>query len=647
MWLFFDRNRVVVAFRCWESSPERMVLNEMRRDMLTNIAQNERITWVFDTFHDRRNGVMFTVTPLGARLDVQLTDRQNNVDWNPIWDFATGRFEGGWVVEAAIPFKSLRYRPGRAQVWGMQVQRFNRWKNEIANLVPIPRALGMGGIFQTSIAATVVGLDAPPGSKNLEIKPYATVTNEVGADAGVDLKYGITQNLTADLTYNTDFAQVEADEQQINLTRFNLFFPEKREFFLENQGTFAFGGAAATSAFGATAGDTPVLFYSRQIGLDDGHAVPIVGGGRLTGRVGRFTLGMLNVRSGDDDASGVPETSFSVVRLRRDVLRRSAVGVMATHRSVGQRGMGDNAVYGVDGTFRFFEDVSINTYWARTRTPGLTGEDTSYRAQFEYAGDRYGLQVEQLAIGNDFNPEVGFVRRADMRRSFGQARFSPRPRASRTIRRFFWTGSMAYIENGARRVETRDWDGEFAIEFQNSDRLSIGYGGTYEFLPRPFRIARGVTLPAGGYDFESIRAGFNLGQQRALSGNFSFEHGTFYGGHKTAFGVSRGRVKITPRLSVEPTYSLNRVDLPEGSFNTHLAGSRVVLAMTPMMFVSTLVQYNSSANAVTANARLRWEYQPGSELFVVYNEDRDTLARSFPVVTNRAVVVKANRVFRF
>jgi hypothetical protein len=356
---------------------------------------------------------------------------------------------------------------------------------------------------------------------------------------------------------------------------------------------------------------------------------------------------LLNIQTSDEPISGARPTNFSVVRLKRDLFRRSSVGLIATGRSVGQSGAGTNTVYGVDGTFAFFDNLAVNTYWAQTHTDGLSGDDTSYRAQLDYAGDRYGVQLERLAVGDDFNPEIGFVRRHDMRRSFGQLRFSPRPRTIEAVRRFSGIGSMTHIENGAGRLETRTLDGEFAIEFQNSDRLSAGYASTYEFLPRPFRIAPGVTLPVGGYDFSNLRVGFNLGPQRKRSGNFLAEYGTFYSGHKTAIGVSRGRVNVTSQVSVEPTYSVNWVNLAEGSFTTHLAGARVTYTMTPLMFASALLQYNSGIHAVTTNVRLRWEYRPGSELFVVYNEERNTQALRFPALANRTFIVKINRLFRF
>jgi hypothetical protein len=235
-----------------------------------------------------------------------------------------------------------------------------------------------------------------------------------------------------------------------------------------------------------------------------------------------------------------------------------------------------------------------------------------------------------------------------MVRSFGQFRFSPRPRASKVVRKLYWTGWIDYIENGIGRLDTRNGSGEFALDFHNGDRFNVRGSSTYEFLPLPLGLAPGVTVPVGGYDYASVQAGWNFGAQRkAASGNVSVEHGSLYGGHKTTIGVSRGRLSFPPLLSIEPAYAVNRVTLLQGAFTTHLIGSRVNVTMTPLMFAGALLQYNSTSHAVSANIRFRWEYQPGSELFVVFNEQRDTLARGFPDLANRAVIVKINRLFRF
>ena len=658
MWVGFDGDTVYLTFRCWESRMDKVVAKEMRRDNTAIWGGDDVVVFYLDTFNDGRNGFQFIVNSIGGRGDGQASnDGAYNGDFNTIWDVATGRFDGGWIVETAVPFKSLRYQPGAEQTWGINVVRTNRWKNELSFLNPVPKERGQQGVHVSSVAGLLHGIVAPAGSRNLELKPYAisnatgqadagrVMRNDLTADIGMDAKYGLTQNLTADFTYNTDFAQVEADQQQVNLTRFSLFFPEKRDFFLENQGMFTFGGASNFNA-----GNVPILFYSRRIGLERGLAVPIRGGGRLTGRVGRYTLGLIDIQTSDEPAAAAQPTNFSVVRVRRDILRRSSVGLLLTGRA--GAGQQNNAAYGVDGTFGFFQNLSINTYWAQTEdhlraAPTDRGDRASYRAQLDFNGDRYGLQLERLAVGDAFNPGVGYVRRPDMRRSFAEARFSPRPQRNGVVRKYSWTGSIDYVENGAGRLETRAQEAEFGIDFQNADRLAAAYTATYEFLPRPFEIARGVTLPVGGYDFGTVRLNYNRANRQRVAGNLSLESGTFYNGRRTAIGLGSGRVNVTPRFSVEPTYSLNRVDLPEGEFTSHLMGSRVTFTATPFMFTSALLQYNSETHSLSANVRLRWEYRPGSEFFVVYNDERNTLARAFPDVMNRAFIVKVNRLFRF
>ena len=657
VWLTFDRNHVYVSVRCWESQPERLVRKEMRRDSrIIFMEGHDAVGFMFDTFYDRRSGFLFNVNAIGGRTDGQFpNERQYNGDWNPIWDVRTGRFEDGWTVEAAIPFKSLRYQPGEAQTWGFNLRRTNGWRNELSYITRVPAGRATAGTQMASVAATVVGLEVPPGSRNLEIKPFAVSTlstdrseapatsTELGADMGLDLKYGLTQNLTADFTYNTDFAQVEADEQQVNLTRFSLFFPEKREFFLENQGLFAFGGAGT---FGG-GGGTPVLFYSRRIGLSQGREIPVDVGGRLTGRVGNLSVGLLNIQTGNEAVSGAEATNFSVVRVKQDILRRSSIGALFTGRSVSTHGDGSNEAYGVDGRFAFYDNLNINTYWARTHTPDRRVDEVSYRTQFDYRGDRYGVQLERLVVGTGFNPEVGFLRRDDFERSFGSVRFSPRMPSIAAVRKLSWEGRLDYITDRAGRLETREAQGQFGIEFENNDRFTISYTRNYEFLEAPFPIASEVTIPVGGYGFEAVRASFTLGLQRTHSGTVSVGHGSFFGGHKTTVGISRGRVTISPQFSIEPSFSFNRVTLPEGRFTTQLVTTRTTYTITPRMFVSALVQYQSDRQVAAANVRFRWEYQPGSELFVVFNEQRDTLDRGFPALANRAFIVKINRLVRF
>jgi hypothetical protein len=559
----------------------------------------------------------------------------------------------------AIPFKSLRYAPGREQIWGVNLRRVVRWKNEWSHLTQIPRALTtFRGILKVSSAATLVGLEAPAASRNLELKPYAisslttdrTATpatwNDPSARVGGDAKYSITQNVTADFTVNTDFAQVEVDEQQVNLTRFSLFFPEKRDFFLEGQGTFAFAGRQS-AGLNAGTGDTPYLFFSRRIGLDAGRSIPLRAGARLTGKAGKIGIGLLNVETGREAGVGVEPSNFTVLRAKRDILRRSSIGAMYTHRTWVPGQPGSNDGFGLDATFGFYQNVRIDSYVAATRTQGRAGDNLSYRALFDYNGDRYGLQAERLVVEENFNPAIGFVRRPDLRRTYGLARYSPRPTSIPHVRKLTWQGSLGYFTNNDNRLDTREINGQFQAELTNSDIAVLTYTDTFERLVAPFAIAAGVRLPVGGYNFHTTHLEYQGGQQRKVSGSVAYEAGTFYNGDRRSISVGSGRVQVTPRLSVEPSLQINWVDLVQGSFTAKVLRSRGTYTMTPRMFVSGIVQYSSAARSLGSNLRFRWEYRPGSELFVVYTDDYDSdPAAGAQALRNRAFVVKVNRLLR-
>ena len=661
IWIFFDDRNIYLAARCWDSQPDRMVANEMARDSRA-LWRNDAVSVLFDTFHDRRNGIGFMVNPLGGLFDNLVTDERNvNSDWNTVWDAKTSLFDEGWIVEMVIPFKSLRYQPGGAQTWGVNISRRVQWKNETSFLSPVPTSLDRRGMLQISAAATLVGIEPPTTSRNLEVKPYAisgaltdrdatpATSNDVTGDLGVDVKYGLTRSLIADFTVNTDFAQVEADEQQVNLTRFSLFFPEKREFFLEGQGIFAFGSPNDTRRRNARPSDTPVIFFSRRIGLDGGEEVPILAGGRMTGRAGAYSVGLLNIQTGDSETADALSTNFSVVRLKRDLLRRSNVGLIYTRRSQLIDTDGINQVYGADANFRFYENVNLSSYYARTDTPGIDadGGDASYRGRFEYTGDRYGVEVEHLStVDEEFNPEIGFVRRDDFRRNFAQLRFSPRPRAIPWLRRVISQGSIDYITDTTGVLETREGKLRLELELENSDKWHVEYTDSFEGLQEGFEIADDIVLPVGSYSFRDVRTEYELGPQRRISGRLTFSRGSFFGGTRTEVGY-QGRVVITPRLAVEPRITVNDVDLPQGPFTTTLVSTRTSFTVSPRMFIAALLQFNSSGDSLDPNVRFRWEYEPGSDLFVVYSDGRDTGFDGFPRLQNRSFVVKFTRLFRF
>jgi hypothetical protein len=669
-WIFFDDKNVYVAARCWDSHPERMIINEMRRDHF-GIFQNENITVVFDTLYDRRNGFFFQTNPLGAIRDQAVGDEgeANNRDWNTVWDVKASLFDQGWLVEIAIPFKSLRYRAARDQIWSFNMRRSIRWKNEEVFISPVAASHQFRGIYRFSEAATLVGIQAPLSSRNLEIKPYGIstvvtnneaeppVNNDFKGDFGVDLKYGLTQSLISDFTYNTDFAQVEEDQAQVNLTRFSLFFPEKREFFLEGQSIFAFGGVQASGGGTFRPGSsntnlTPIMFFSRQIGITEEGVDPILGGARVTGRAGKFRVGALNIQTQGID-NVLEATNFSVGRVRRDIFRRSDIGVIATHRtsSLTEGGSG-NSLLGFDGNFAFYQNLRFNTYYAVTRTAlgdgtTLPGDDQSYLARMDYAADRYGLQLEHLKVGESFKPELGFLRREAFQRNFVQARFSPRPRSIAAIRRFVFQGEYDYVEGlPTQRVETRRYQGQFQIQFESSDEATIEYNNQFEFLPEEFEISSGVFLPVGGYHYDDVLFVYRFGAQRPIPGFLSFRTGGLFSGDRREVAYD-GRIEVTKKFSIEPRVSFNWVDLPEGKFTAKLVSTRVNYTLSPRMLLSSLLQFNSSTSTTSANVRFRWEYEPGSDFFVVYSDGRDTTASGFPLLLNRTFAVKFTKLFRF
>jgi hypothetical protein len=686
-WIGFDDANVYVSARVWDSAPESAwVANEMRRDS-PSIEANDQFGVFLDTYYDRRNSVGFFVNPLGGFSDQQITNENDlNNDWNPITQIRTGRFDGGWTVEMAIPFRSLRYRAGRDQVWGIQMRRYVVRKNEWSHLTDLPLSVvrnGAQAAIRVSMYPTLVGIEPPPPSKNLEIKPYAIsglktdltadpqLSNDGHADAGLDVKYGITENLTADVTINTDFAQVEVDEQQVNLTRFSLFFPEKREFFLEGQGIFEFGnggrvgtaggggppGTSSISASGRGRGgrsvNAPTMFYSRRMGLQGGEPVPIQAGGRLTGKLGSFDVGAVGMRTGDEPSVGAEATTFTVLRVRRDVFARSSIGAMFEDRSNSvATGQGSNQAYGVDGNFNFFGDFQAFGYYAKSKTDGLAGKDESYRARVGYRGEVWSVSADQVLVGKGFNPEVGFLRRTNFRESNLFGRFSPRVPSMPEVRRINFAGALGNIDNeefGFKESGTRL--GRVEVEFENSDWLTIIYTDVFERLAEDTNIS-GAIMPSGRYSFSDVGVSYAFGPHRRASGNVSVTAGSFYTGNVISAGISGARVEVLPQLSIEPSIEFNWIDLPDqqsfkGDFNQHVARTRVTYSLSPRSFLSGLVQYNAGSDTFSTNVRLRWEWAPGSELFIVYTEDRDSdVLDRWSELSTRGFVIKVNRLFR-
>ena len=657
VWVLYDADSLYIAAELEEEHPERLMASEMRRDH-RSIGWNDSFQIVLDTFYDRRNGFLFHTNALGALFDAQVTDERNtNSDWNTVWWVKSQVVEEGWTVEIRIPFRSLRYAAGGAQLWGINFQRNIKHKNEKVFFTPTPQAYNRDGLVRLSNAATLVGLEAPAGSRRMELKPYAIgsqthaplrdINNEWSGDVGGDFKFGVTDGLTADLTWNTDFAQVEDDESQVNLSRFSLFYPEKREFFLEGQGVFDFGGRQTRAFGGGGPSDAPIPFFSRAIGISGGSSVPILGGARLHGRTGAYTMGLMNIQTGETAGLDVESTNFSAFRMKRDLFSRSNIGVIATHRNVGAQGPGSNSLYGVDGNFNPSDNIRINSFYMATSEPGVeTGHQAaSYMGQFNYDTDLIDLTAERLYLGEDFNPGMGFVRRRDFTKNGASFQLSPRPRGIEAIRQFELKFQANNYDRLDGEMETREYKFEGKAILESSDRLVVDHTMTEERLLDGFDLSTEVAVPAGNYRFNRTGLRLWLGTHRSFSGYFRYEFGDFFGGTRREVSYW-GRAEVSQRLSMEPNISLNWIEVPGGEVQAQVSSLRATYTVSPRSFLGALVQYNSAAQLMSANVRFRWEYSPGSDVFVVFSTNRDG-DDGLAGLTDRALVVKFTRLFRF
>ena len=654
VWVAYDEDAVYIGARLWESDSSRRVMSDMRRDA-NNLYNNDHFAVMIDTFNDRRNGYVFFANAQGGMVDSQVANENANTDWNTIWETRSADFDGGWMIEFRIPFRSIRFQEA-ARVWGINFRRNVRWKTELTFLAAVPVSYGQNGLNRASSAATLVGIETPARPRNIDVKGYAlgssltnravrpAISNKGDAEFGLDAKWAATQSYVFDATWNTDFAQVEDDEQQLNLTRFSLQYPEKREFFMEGEQFFGFGTQSGAPGNNP---EIPVIFFSRRVGLENGGVVPILGGGRLLGRSGRNQIGVLQMRTGDVPELSAVATDFTAMRVQREILRRSRIGMIATRRAPSAHGS-TNYAYGVDGVFQFYQNIQFVHYLAKSETRDRNGNDYSSRNRFVWNADRWGIDTEHMFAGEDFNPEMGFLRRPEgFQHLKGNFRFSPRPQRIPGVRKlYYWVNVQYFTDPTWDKVESRDQQATFRTDFTSGDRTQIELSRTYEAIEEPFTLAKGVRVPAGGYSWQQLQGSFTFGPQRRISGTAVAMHGSFYDGTVTEAGW-RSRVEFSPQFYAEPTITVNHVDVPWGRGFSNLVSSRLTYTLTPRMFVSGLVQYQTRTDSVSTNARFRWEYRPGSELFVVYSDGRSTLTRGVPDVQNRSFVIKVTRLFQF
>jgi hypothetical protein len=625
---------------------------EMRRDA-DRLFDEDNFQVILDTFHDSRNGYMFLTTPLAAKLEQQIFDEGEgggrggtaniNRNWDGVWDAAAKITSDGWTAEIEIPFSTVRFVPSDAQIWGVNFQRHTRRKNESALWAPLPKAYTL---TRVSMAGQLTGLSGISRGLDLRLKPFlvggmhhvqasaASKTTDAIRDIGLDARYGLTAGLNMDVTINTDFAQVEVDEQQVNLSRFGLFYPEKRDFFLENSNFFTMGTG---SAFTTTQVQTD-LFFSRRIGLSDsGTPLPLLGGVRVAGKSGRNNIGALDIQT--DDAFGVPGSNFFVGRYSRDVFKRSRVGAIFINKDSASSSL-FNRTIGVDANIAPSANMQVQSYIAKTETPGKNGDDMAFFGRIAYRDPKWNLYLNYLDIQENFNAEAGFVQRTGIRTT--KAHFGPTPRPKKgNVKLFEPMYVLTYTTDQGNRLVGRQHHLMLGTTLRDDTFINVIYQETLDVLDVPFRIRPNVTIPVGSYSMKEWMFTVNTSPGRRLYQRLTVSPVDFYGGSRLNLSAAAG-VRASSRFSTELQYNRNDVKMPWGDFLVNLSTLRVDYTFSPRMTVRSLTQYNTSSHEISNNVRFNFIYRPGSDIYIVYNDLSQTgLPADIFGRKDRQLVVKA------
>jgi len=660
--MVFTKDMLYVGVICYDREPGGIIVADSRRD--SPLDNTDAFLVIFDTFRDRQNGFVFGTNPAGIEYDGQVTNEGQgggglqpgggqqsgagggfNVNWDGAWEVRAKTTEIGWMAEFAIPFKTLRYPQGSDQSWGVNFQRNIRRKTEEAYWARIPRQFNL---YRVSMAGTVSGIETPV-FRNFKLIPYTLgQSNKVGVrpvdldsrfTIGGDAKYNITPSLTLDATYNTDFAQVEVDDQQVNLDRFNLFFPEKRPFFLENSGFFTVGNPGEVD-----------LFFSRRIGLSAaGQSIPLYGGARVSGKVGLWNVGLLNMQTEQNADLSVPGNNFGVLRVSRELPNRTAIGGLFVNR----QGVGDlardedyNRTFAVDGKLGVGRTHTVSGFLAKTQTPARTGRDHALNIRTRILYPKYDFDVGYQEVGESFNPEVGFLTRGGYRKPDMRVftRFRPknvlklqelRPHA---LYRGFW-GFDGFQETGYAHIDNH-------FQFKDSSEIHTGMNITREGVRAPFEIFPGLFVPPGTYDNSEAQLVYMTNQGAPLSLNFQTFIGGFFSGSRVTMNPTV-RIRPSEAFNMELAFSRNDVKLAEGDFVTNLLRTRVSYSFNARTFVQSLIQYNDRADIWSINLRFGWLQAANTGLFIVYNDSHGLydLFPDRPRREDRSFIIKFSRMF--
>ncbi|MCB0497257.1 MAG: carbohydrate binding family 9 domain-containing protein [Cyclobacteriaceae bacterium] len=641
--IVYTANTLYIGFWGFDREPDNLVAREMKRDFNWGVEDNFEV--IIDTYDDDRNGFLFVINPNGARADAQILNngRSFNKFWNGVWDTRTAITNEGWFAEIAIPFSTLKFKTNLdQQVWGINFERNIRRKRE--------QLLWQGWSRDSELelvnrAGTLTDLDNIKSKTFIEIKPYsiggAELTPEKSEgqlNAGGDINYLITPTLRMNLTINTDFAQVEADRQQINLTRFPLFFPERREFFLEGQDYFDMG-----------MGNRIIPFYSRRIGLaEDRSTVPIIAGARVLGKMGNTTLGALSMQTASRDS--IPSTNYTVVSWRQDVLKQSSIGILSANKYENGRWHSTTGGYGLYSTSELFGDKNLNigaSFTQNINSDDFDARANAHRIYLSYPNDKVEFDMAWQRSATPFNPEVGFLRRENFQEFYTELEWKPRPKNHfKWIRQFSFKGlDMNYfIFDDTGELQSFFYEiRPLGFETRSGESFEFNLQRRAEGLREPFEITEGIVIPEGEYWYNrmEIQAATFSGRNFALDTYFNW--GNFFKGKSTqsAFELSW---RTSRYLKIAANYEKNWIDLPEGSFDTDLIGNRIEYAVNPNLFGSLFSQWNSEDEEALLNFRLQWIPIIGADFFFIVNQAYDTSGNSW---TLERTTVLGKLIWRF
>jgi len=642
-----DKDTIYFGIQAYDSEPEKLYASAMRQDK--DIFRDDVLELLIDTFRDNRNCYAFATNPLGVVGDAIISDEGNDINksWDCIWQVKSAVNGEGWATEIALPFKSLKYKKGDVVTWGLNITRNIKHRNETTYLVPIPRGLGHNGKFKGQLFAALENIRIPSYAINMEVQPYVRggrtwifepeEKNDSEFDGGFDVRYHVTPQLTADATFNTDFAQVESDEEVVNVTRFNIYLPEKRGFFLENAGLFNFSMVSSAGEYYDKDADF-ILFNSRTIGIKDGKRTPLLGGVKMAGRVGRYSIGVMNIQSKEttlEDGAVEPSTNFTATRLKRDLFTNSYVGLMILNK---QSDADDfSRTVGADAFHEFSQEFYFKGSLAKTFEQQETGDTWAGDVMVTLNKEWIDASVSHTFVDSLFRPEMGYVRRDNIRKTSGSIEFTKWINNT-YVKNISWENSIVYTTDHRNILQTRENSSEISLSARSEDTVSFGVHRDFEFLPVEDSI-RDIRIDPGRYTSIYQLISFSSYQARPVSGNISYQWGEQFDGTSRHLSLS-SITKLSNHLNMDVVYTYNDLDFKNGSLKAYVLAGRWTYSVTTEMFAKCYIQWNDADEKISTNLLFDYIYRPKSHLYIVYNENRSSIPGSSYTVKDSMLQIK-------